>query len=203
MRPAATLVSILTVALVAVVAPGHPPVTRARDVEPTAGWVTPDPAECRVEPRPVDAILAVAATPVAATRPAAVSAGPPTDPVVAAAVVATVHELFACADAGDLPRLAALFSDGYVRRTLAGFAAAFAFLPTTPTPLPAAERAGFRLLCRPWLLTDGRVAVRVRADGGRGHVFLGDHLFVLVPGRGRFLVDEDVVDGGVASTPPP
>ena len=84
---------------------------------------TPDPAECVVEPRPAsffEPLVAeiLTATPTAspgATPPVPEEAGEPVDAETEAEVVALLRQAVACANAGDFPRLTALFTDDAAR----------------------------------------------------------------------------------------
>ena len=96
-------------------------------VAPLATPVVVDPAACRVEPRSVREIVALAgaaepgqevpAAPLASPLPAP-AGGEPADPETAAAVAATLVELAACTDRGELARAYALVTDDYLRDTV-------------------------------------------------------------------------------------
>ncbi len=88
-----------------------------------------DPAECQVEGRTADELIALwyqendEGTPVLATPEAAeplgsvpVPLGEPADAETVAGVSATVREVFACFNAGDFGRATALFSENLVRQ---------------------------------------------------------------------------------------
>ncbi|MCC6314837.1 MAG: hypothetical protein IT337_12585, partial [Thermomicrobiales bacterium] len=91
--------ALLTAGAVSALAAGTTPV-------PTPD--APEPALCRVEPVPLAEIEAAiaAATPTAGTSRMrdVVPAGEPTDAATAAGVTATVRELVACFNAGELLR---------------------------------------------------------------------------------------------------
>lgn len=81
---------------------GSVSVTVAQAGPPGTFPSTPAPEDCRVEPRPLESVVAVAATPVAATPAVATPAGSfvplagtPADEATAAEVIAVLHELFA------------------------------------------------------------------------------------------------------------
>jgi hypothetical protein len=125
----------------------------AQDASPSAALVPVDPAECTVAPRTSEELRALtlagidarvaeaAATPVAAdASPEAgdEETGVPGDAATIAAVTDAARLFTACVNAGNLPALAALFSDKEVSRSL-GRAATFrghveAGLPGTPSP---------------------------------------------------------------------
>ena len=124
------LIALVVVLLsLAVVGPAG---TRAQDATPGTGAaafpITPDPADCQVAPRSADELLALwygpdgspvatAATPPAeAATEVTVPLGPRADEASAAAVAATVGEVFACFEAGDTLRAFALFTDDLARR---------------------------------------------------------------------------------------
>ena len=139
-------VSIVVVALLAAlgIAASIAPVA-AQDATPGAGAaqfpISPDPADCTVEPRSADELLALwygpdgspvaaAATPAAEERTSVtIPLGPRADEATAAAVAATVSEVFACFEAGDALRAYALFTDDLARQ----------FGPEPGTPREEAE----------------------------------------------------------------
>lgn len=98
-----------------------------QDLTPTATYpVTPNPAICTVEPRSVESIHTFFGTPAADPPPdragregesrlIEVPTGQAVREDVEAAIVATVHELYACFNAGDLQRAFALMSDPFLR----------------------------------------------------------------------------------------
>ncbi len=119
------LLALVVVLLALAVAVSTAPVA-AQDATPGAGAaqfpITPDPADCTVEPREADELLALwydaEGTPIAAAAPMAEQAtsltipvGPRADEETAAAAAATVSEVFSCFEAGDALRAFALFTD--------------------------------------------------------------------------------------------
>ena len=89
--------------------------------------VTPDPSECVVAPRPVSFFAPLvsellAATPTArpVVTPVEVEAGEPADEATEAEVVALLRQMIACTNAGDFPRLAALFTEDGAREAVVG-----------------------------------------------------------------------------------
>ncbi|MFL5760919.1 MAG: hypothetical protein ACJ789_14440 [Thermomicrobiales bacterium] len=81
---------------------------------------TPAGGGCTVEPRTEEELLALSATPyvpspspVVAT-PATMPPGEMADEATVAAITDTVNQVAACAEAGDINRLLALYSDRYV-----------------------------------------------------------------------------------------
>jgi hypothetical protein len=139
--------------------------------------VTPDPAECRVEPRTVETINAAiaAATPATPAADAAASGAiaiPVGQPVADAetwdGVVGTLREIFACFNAGAPLRAFALFSD----RQVAGFFG--------PEPITAAD------------VEEITVGAEPRAPEMRLRLVAVTNLMRYDDGRvGEFTVDDD------------
>jgi len=146
MRRASVLLSLVVVALVGLLVVGRPgPGALAQDGTPAAGAaefpISPDPADCTVEPREADDLLALWYGPDGSPVPAAASPvaeeatsvtiplGPPADEATAAAAAATVSEVFSCFEAGDALRAYALFTDDLARQ----------FGPEPGTPREEAE----------------------------------------------------------------
>ena len=151
----------------------------AQDATPASGrGEVLDPAECQVEPRSADELIAVwyeqneAGTPILAT-PAADTAlesvpvplGEPADAETVAAVTAAVREVLACFNAGDFGRALALFSDELIRSSgpepgdtpedVRGFLAAAA------EPAPEADRIRLLAVTDVAVMADGRAAAFV------------------------------------------
>lgn len=137
--------------------------------------VTPAPAECHVEPRGRESLAAILGTPVAAGAPAAeaqstaapiieVPIGQPAGGDVEAGITATVQELYACFNAGDLRRAFALATDRFLR----GFVAEesltawdIAFFLAEPEPVPAEARTALLAITDVSVLADGRAGAFV------------------------------------------
>jgi hypothetical protein len=95
----------------------------------------PDPDLCDVEPRTVEGMLALIATPIAqqptptASPTEATATETVTDQPATAAIIGqiqrTVREVVACGNAGDLLRVWAYFSDDFVRASAASQPALF------------------------------------------------------------------------------
>lgn len=144
--------------------------TAAQDASPVVFPFTPDPAECRIAPRPPDEILGLIASPVAASPTAALTAsalteaelpaGTPADEMTAGEIVATVRELIACNNAGELARVFALYSDAVLRGALTGdpIAALALAIAAPPTGGSQAELVDVRDIR---VLDDGRVGAVV------------------------------------------
>lgn len=207
----------------------------AQEATPLASPVAADPADCRIEPRPaafyVEAVReALASSAPAATfppeggtitpTPIAVSeeGSQPTDAATAEAVAATVREYVACANAGDLPRIFALYTEQAARTNVAFLLAnqvavarmegapaavleaelieAYSGLATaTPgTPVPEANRVAGVEVVDVRRLADGRVVAEVVAAGVEERSRL-----VLAEDGGRFLIVGTLASPGTAT----
>ncbi len=201
-RPVALVAALLLLALLG------PAVALAQDTTPVAGTfpVTPDPAECQVEPRSAEEFLAISAgaTPTAAAPVASaveVPLGEAADAETVAAVTTTVREILACFNAGDFPRAFSLFSTDAIRQTAAEDPLPEeelrAFLEATPEALPAGERTTLLALTDVMDLEDGQVgAFLATTDAFTGP----DTVYVVfVQEDDRWLIDDIVeflVPGG-------
>ena len=207
MHRTVTLIALLL--LLALTAPG----AAAQDASPAAYPLAPDPADCRIEPRPIESVIAVVATPTAEVPMTAASPTPfvqpqgePADAATAEAVVATVHGLFACANAGDFLLVYAHFTDEYLRVFLVGTPMTdevIAFFTASPVPLPNAERRIIVRLGEVWVLPDGRAGLVVVLDEPADpRSEEPDYIFLERVGD-RWLVDAVIEDGGMSGTPVP
>jgi len=144
----------------------------AQTVTPSGDLGPPTAAECQIAPRSEAEIMALAATPVAsaatpeAPEPATLPEGDPADPAVIAALEQTLREVVACAEARDLGRLLALYTDEYIRSEV------FADepVPIVPgssgagTPEPGSSPVGVDrtpVILEARMLPDGRAAALV------------------------------------------
>ena len=202
MRRVSVLVSVLAVALLAL-AVGSPAPATAQAATPVdqAFPIRPDPAECTVEPRPVEEFveLVAAATPaaMAAAETVEVPVGPLADAETVAGVTATVREINACFNAGDFRRIFSLLTDEAIRgvaeedpipaEELRGF------LEATPQAVPAEGRIAILAVTDVVRLADGRVGALVatidptRLEEGPTTAHL-----TFVQADGRWLVDDIV-----------
>ncbi len=170
---------------------------------PAAGFpITPDPAECQVEPRDLEAFVAIsaAATPageMAEPTTVAVPVGPPADDATGAAITDTVREVFACFNAGDVRRALSLLTDDAIR-DLAGAdpipeEELRAFLGATPEAVPAEGRATILAISDIVLLPEGQVgALVVTVDPTNPEENLTTVHFRFVQAEGRWLIDQVV-----------
>ena len=184
----------------------------AQDAAPVALPVTPDPAECRVEPRTIDELHAQLGTPVPAPPeapqsmstpvggPTAVSLpeGEPADTATVAAITATAVEAYACFNAGDYLRAFALYSDGALLRFAeqAPFTEDIAaFFLATPQAFPEEFRSSVLAVREARVLPDGRVGALVDTDDPTSPPEGTDVDFVIfVEQGGRYLIDEEITD---------
>jgi len=93
----------------------------ARDAIPTPD--IPPPELCQTAPPTFHELSAILATPstggVADATPTPIPTGTPADPETIAGITATLRELVACFNAGDVLRAYGLYTPGYLRRVLA------------------------------------------------------------------------------------
>jgi hypothetical protein len=196
--------SVVAVALVlgGAIAVGTAPAGGAQEATPVAELVTPDPADCRVAPRPAASLATFAGTPTAgvatpigaAPTPFVPPSGAPADAETVAGVTATALELFACYNADDLSRVVALFTDDYLRRSFAAEGVtdeALGVFAATPVARPAGEREAVAVR-DVRLLPDGRVgALLVGRDPAGDPPDFADFT-VFVEREGRYLIDDVV-----------
>jgi hypothetical protein len=169
--------------------------------------IVPEPEECRVAPRPLDALEAAANAPPVAVASATPELPPnPTgwlevDPAVADRTAATVREFVACRNAGDAGRTAALLSDDHLRRLsegIGGLEALLGPLSATPVPVPPERRFALRSVEDYGRTVDGRVGAIVVVDGPAASApeTVGRALYLFVEAGGRYLIDDVIrLDG--------
>jgi len=168
-----------------------------------------DPAECDVEPRPME-FFQQFATPqpgqsgavVAASPAEGLPAGEPADEATADGVRATYRELVACLNAGDYLRIYALYTEDYVRRTLAEGGQQIQGLLATPTPGGEQERTRLVDVRDVRVIGDGRVGAIVETfDPAVGGV--AEFAAVLVQSGDRYLIERETTIGApeTAGTP--
>jgi hypothetical protein len=189
--------------------------TLAQDATPGARNV-PAPEDCMVEPRSIDEITAVLATPAPAT-PEEASASPeafvlpegePADSETVSAIEATMHELLACTNAGDLRAVFALYTDEYFQEVFPTFGPLpqedLDFLATPPVESVDVELMQALLEIRDVrVLSDGRVGAIVVTEDPRTAPEGEETRFVIFEEQdGRWLID-DIVFFELAGTPTP
>jgi hypothetical protein len=129
MRRISLVVPLLVMLVLGLVSASLAPAARAQDDATPAGEttfpITPDAADCQVEPRSTDELLAIwleDGTPAAATPADAgptevtIPLGTPADEETVAAVTDTVRQVFACFAAGNFPAALALFTEDLIRQ---------------------------------------------------------------------------------------
>ncbi len=178
-----------------------PTVAAAQDATP-AGGEAPAPADCQVAPRSLASLQALAATPVptatvapASPTPFAMPAGLLADEATRKAITATIHELVACINAGDLPRALALYSDRLVGRILPNLGPLTETSyngAATPQPVPTKDRTVLIEFRDILILPDRRVAALVVGDDPTNPEPASATLFYLVKVGDRWVVDDFV-----------
>lgn len=173
--------------------------------EPTSG--VPNPDECRVQPRPVDELLDLVATPASSSLPKVrviagtpvvdyppeLPEGPVPDTTTVAAVRAVWRELYACYNAGDVLRQAALFSEAGVHRSFRGFRAGG--LPpevVNGTAVPASNRLAVPPLSAVRVLPGNRVGGLIDLGPPEAPEYAGKNHVVFVRVGDHWLIDEIV-----------
>jgi hypothetical protein len=145
--------------------------TLAQAATPLPFPATPEPAECIVAPAVMADVLdllatPVAASPVAASEPLAIPDGAAADEETAAAVVATLRQVLACANVGDPLRFTALFTDDFIREFYAGAALSdvIRFLSFASQPLPVEQRRAIVPVGAVEMLDDGLAGMTIVLD---------------------------------------
>lgn len=168
----------------------------AQDASPAANdFVTPDPAECTVQPRTVDELRAYLDNATVATAmPAtpAATGGEPADPETVEAVSAVTREVYACLNANAFLRMFALYSDAYVARSLVAEDVNPEALSLFATPIaPQDADARTSMAIRDvMVLPDGRVSVLVIDRNPLGGNTETPTTYIFVEHDGRWLVDD-------------
>jgi hypothetical protein len=186
-----------------------PSAAGAQEATPVAGFTTPDPAECTVAPRTVDelkAYLANPGTPAATPDPATftVPTGDPASDEQVAGVTATINELNACVNANAFLRMFALYSDGYLARSITGEDLnpdALAYFATPVAPQAADKRMSYQVQDI-MVLDDGRIGAVIVTFSPYGGTYTSEWM-AFVEQDGRYLMDEIVAlpDGAGQATP--
>ena len=182
--------------------------TLAQKATPAAYPVAPDPSECVIDPAPIEEIAAILGTPVAepavSPSPFVPPASQPADPETSAKVVATLRQIFACANAGDPLRFSSLFTDDFVRNFFADVPLEdlLDFLAIPPQPLPENQERIIIRFGEVQLLPDGRAGVVVVLDEPDDPRIEEPDYAILEQVEDRWLVDELHEDRGVTATSP-
>jgi hypothetical protein len=168
-----------------------------------------DPAECQVEPRSVDGILALwypdrdAGTPVrtGSAREVRTSVpvplGEPADAMTLEGISVTIREEIACVNAGDPLRSFALYSDDLMRSFGVGMESPIqdtrATLETPPTPLPVTQRIKLLAVTDVSVMADGRIGAFIVYDDPQLSLpTVRTLVAIFVEERGRWVFDEIV-----------
>jgi hypothetical protein len=179
----------------------------AQIATPAAYPVAPDPNECVVDPTPIEEIAvtmgAPAAEPIDVATPFMPPRGEPADAETSDAVLATLRQVFACANAGDRLRVASLFTDDFTRNFFAGVPIddLLGFLAIPPQPLPEDQKRIIVRFGEVQLLPDGRAGVVIVLDEPEDPRTEEPDFAILEQVGGRWLVDELHEDGGATGTP--
>jgi plastocyanin len=182
----------------------HPAVI-AQDATPAAGEVV-DPAECQVEPRAIEEIeqlVGTAGEEAADATPDAAQAGAmegeEADEATVQAVTETYRQLVACLNGGEFLRVYALYTDDYLRRTLADSGMDLQQLQATPAP-EQREATALVGVSDVRQLAGGRVAARVETTSSPEGVASVVEA-VLEPVDDRLLIADETVVDATAATP--
>ncbi|MGH2617676.1 MAG: c-type cytochrome, partial [Thermomicrobiales bacterium] len=131
----------------------------------------PGPEDCTVMPRTLDEIAALAQGPPADDPPNATErGGAPADDATQAEIEATARELVACANAGDILRRLALYTDDRLRYAYPeGPNRALEMIAETPRPVSLVERVALIGVENVRQLEDGRVSARMSVENPAAH----------------------------------
>jgi plastocyanin len=199
-RPARLLAALTVLSMLLF---AHPAVM-AQNATPAAGEVI-DPAECQVEPRTTEELqqLVGAANEGTEATPGAEQAGTmqgeDADEATVQAVTQTYRELIACLNGGQFLRVYALYTDDYLRRTLADSGIDPEQLQATPSP-DQQETAALAGISDVRQLAGGQVTARVETisvPDGVSTVIQA----VLEPVEDRLLIADETVVDAAAATP--
>jgi hypothetical protein len=185
----------------ALVVPSFPVMAQEATPVPTGELVAPE--ECTTAPRPADFLADLIATPAAAAAVTPITGlpqGTPPDERTRTEIEAAVRQLVACSNTGDILRGLALFTDGYLRRTLNPSGRltpedAIDLIAPYATPIPLVPEQMVRLVAVRDVvaLPDGRVAAVAVTDGGIPNPpGVTVDLLVFVTVGDRWLIDETV-----------
>jgi plastocyanin len=199
-RPARLLAALTVLSMLLF---AHPAVI-AQDATPAAGEVV-DPAECQVEPRTTEELqqLVGTASEGAEATPGAAQAGSmqgeDADEATVQAVTQTYRELVACLNAGDFLRVYALYTDDYLRRTLADSGMDLEQMQATPAP-DRRETTALVGVSDVRQLAGGQVTARVETTSSPEGVTTVVQS-VLEPVDDRLLIADETVIDAAAATP--
>ena len=115
---------------------------------PVADRIVPLAADCMVEPRPAESLIALAtpttdgtptATPAAPEIPFGAFVGTPADAETAAEYTAFIRLFWACNNTGDITRILSLLTDEEIRQGFLPEDLLFLAEPAAGTPVPLTE----------------------------------------------------------------
>jgi plastocyanin len=176
----------------------------AQDATPAIGEVI-DPAECQVEPRSTEELQQLVGTASEGTEatPGAAQAGSmegeDADEATFQAVTQTYRELVACLNAGQFLRVYALYTDDYLRRTLADSGIDLEQFEATPAP-DQRETTALVGVSDVRQLAGGQVTARVETTSSPEGVATVIQS-VLEPVGDRLLIADEAVIDAAAATP--
>ncbi len=202
-----------TIAVLVCFALGAPVAARAQEATPAA---VAD--ECTVETRDLLPLFReIAGTPEASPEAATADPTPPTgipaDEATVTAVTATVNELVTCVNAGYQFRWLFLFTDEYLRESLAGvvgnvdpadlpaIAAAAEAEMGPATPAVGADQTVVQEIRDVQVLADARVVATVVGGSVGNAQPATPAYFIFVRSGDRFLID-DIIRSQAQATPP-
>jgi len=180
--------------------------TLAQSATPAAYPVAPDPSECKVQPASPEEISTILGTevvkPAGSPAPFVIPPAKPANTETSTEVIATLRQLFACANAGDALRVASFYSDDFVRDFFGGVPVAdlLEFLAVPPQPLPEAQKRNIIRFEPVQILPDGRAGVVIVLDEPDDPRIEEPDFAILEQVEGRWLVDEIHEDPVAAST---
>ena len=160
---------------------------------------TPAAAECTVTPMSLPlqhgSQLAEPTSPVSVDGPFVIPSGMPVDNPTRVAVTMTIMQAIACENAGDVPRMLALFTPERAERFFSGprgfdADAVEATAEAGASPVSADRQIALLAIGDPEMLSDGRVGATVRTAVGQTEY--EDYLFLADAGDGRWLIDGSV-----------
>jgi plastocyanin len=199
-RPARLLAALTVLSMLLF---AHPAVI-AQDATPAAGEVI-DPAECQVEPRSTEELQQLVGTASEGTEatPGAAQAGSmegeDADEATVQAVTQTYRELVACLNGGQFLRVYALYTDDYLRRTLADGGIDLEQFEATPAP-DQRETTALVGVSDVRQLAGGQVTARVETTSSPEGVATVIQS-VLEPVGDRLLIADEAVVDAAAATP--
>jgi copper transport protein len=148
-------------------------VTYVRSLQQTALLArnAPGPERCTVQPRTLEEISKLAENAPPREPPNATEAdGEPADPETIAGITATVEEMVACSNAGDILRRLAVYSDRRIQYAYPdGPNQALEAIAANPMPVQPVERVAIANIENVTILPDGRVSARVIVDNPAAH----------------------------------